>query len=109
MLVSPFLSSADIFSFTHFALISFRCFPFVQNNEIQQSLGSFNEICGNCFDKGCEKYNLELNVSKTKELVVDFRRRGKSSQPLHINGEVVERVNSFRSVRSTRPVFTGKA
>ncbi|KAI3366893.1 hypothetical protein L3Q82_009536 [Scortum barcoo] len=41
--------------------------------------------------------NLHLNVSKTKELIVDFRRRQREEHaPLSINGTTVERVNSFR-------------
>ena len=38
----------------------------------------------------CSHHNLELNVLKIKEMVVDFRRKGVVSQPLSINGvEVV--------------------
>ncbi|KAI3352102.1 hypothetical protein L3Q82_020924, partial [Scortum barcoo] len=41
--------------------------------------------------------NLHLNVSKTKELIVDFRRRQREEHaPLSINGTTVERVSSFR-------------
>ena len=40
----------------------------------------------------CSHHNLEL----TKEMVVDFRRKGLVSQPLAINGVEVERVGSFR-------------
>ncbi|KAI3375933.1 hypothetical protein L3Q82_016361, partial [Scortum barcoo] len=37
------------------------------------------------------------HVSKTKELIVDFRRRQREEHaPLSINGTTVERVNSFR-------------
>ena len=41
----------------------------------------------------CSHHNLEL---KTKEMVVDFRRKGIVSQPLAINGVEVERVGSSR-------------
>ncbi|KAI3371986.1 hypothetical protein L3Q82_006856 [Scortum barcoo] len=45
----------------------------------------------------CQDNNLQLNVSKTKELIVDFRRRQREEHaPLSINGTTVERVNSFR-------------
>ncbi|KAI3368159.1 hypothetical protein L3Q82_007893 [Scortum barcoo] len=45
----------------------------------------------------CQDNNLHLNVSKTKELIVDFRRRQREEHaPLSINGTMVERVNSFR-------------
>ncbi|KAI3352565.1 hypothetical protein L3Q82_005501 [Scortum barcoo] len=43
--------------------------------------------------------NLHLNISKTKELIVDFRRRQREEHaPLSINGTTVERVNSFLGV-----------
>ncbi|KAI3357060.1 hypothetical protein L3Q82_015438, partial [Scortum barcoo] len=46
----------------------------------------------------CQDNNLHPNVSKTKELIVDFRRRQREEHaPLSINGTTVERVNSFRS------------
>ena len=40
--------------------------------------------------------NLSLNVSKTKELIVDYRKRRSEHAPIHINGAVVERVESFK-------------
>ncbi|XP_065327296.1 C-type lectin domain family 4 member M-like [Pelmatolapia mariae] len=40
--------------------------------------------------------NLDLNTTKTKELVVNFRRRKSELQPVSINGECVERVSSFK-------------
>ncbi|XP_051507888.1 uncharacterized protein LOC127414139 [Myxocyprinus asiaticus] len=44
----------------------------------------------------CQEHNLSLNVSKTKELVVDFRRRHREHSPITINGAPVERVSSFK-------------
>ncbi|KAL0200139.1 hypothetical protein M9458_003326, partial [Cirrhinus mrigala] len=45
----------------------------------------------------CTDNNLLLNTTKTKELIVDFRkgRRG-SHEPIHINGMAVEPVSSFK-------------
>jgi hypothetical protein len=40
--------------------------------------------------------NLSLNVSKTKELIVDYRKRRSEQAPININGVVVERVESFK-------------
>ncbi|XP_072557584.1 protein phosphatase methylesterase 1-like isoform X2 [Paramormyrops kingsleyae] len=40
--------------------------------------------------------NLVLNTKKTKELIIDFRRKMVNHQPLVINGEVVERVSTFK-------------
>ena len=44
----------------------------------------------------CSHHNLDLNIAKTKELVVDFRRQRKETSPLSINAVVVERVDSFK-------------
>ena len=44
-----------------------------------------------CLDK-----NLSLNVSKTKEVIVDDRKRRAEPYPIHINEAVVERVESFK-------------
>ncbi|TWW65219.1 hypothetical protein D4764_21G0001190 [Takifugu flavidus] len=45
----------------------------------------------------CANNNLVLNTSKTKELIVDFRKaRGGTQDPIHINGMAVERVSSFK-------------
>lgn len=49
----------------------------------------------------CENNNLILNISKTKELVVDFRKRATPLLPLFINGEVVERVTCFKFLGTT--------
>ena len=48
----------------------------------------------------CDANNLMLNVSKTKELVVDFRSNKTSIRPLDINGQIVEIVQSFRFLGS---------
>ena len=44
----------------------------------------------------CQDNNLSLNVSKTKELIVDYRKRRAKQDPININGSVVERVKSFK-------------
>lgn len=45
----------------------------------------------------CQDNNLSLNVAKTKELVVDFRKRKRVElTPLMIQGNAVERVSSFK-------------
>ena len=44
----------------------------------------------------CRENNLKLNVSKTKELVIDFRRGEVPPPPLVIAGDTVERVDSFK-------------
>lgn len=44
----------------------------------------------------CRENNLTLNIKKTKELIIDFRKNKEVHTPLHINGEEVERVASFK-------------
>lgn len=43
-----------------------------------------------------EANNLTLNASKTKELVIDFRRNKTTHLPITINGSKVEMVSSFK-------------
>ncbi len=44
----------------------------------------------------CHNNNLSLNISKTKELVVDFRRQTSEHPPITIVRTPVERVSSFK-------------
>ena len=45
----------------------------------------------------CQINNLSLNISKTKEMIVDYRRRQEEEHaPLYINRAVVEKVSCFR-------------
>ncbi len=46
---------------------------------------------------GCGANNLSLNVGKTKEVVMDFRRNSVDHPPLTIDGSTVERVGSTKS------------
>ena len=45
---------------------------------------------------GSKADNLSLNIKKTKELIIDYRKKRDTHTPLHINGETVERVSSFK-------------
>ena len=44
----------------------------------------------------CQENNLTLNVNKTKEMIVDFRKQQREQPPIYIDGTVVERVESFK-------------
>ncbi len=44
----------------------------------------------------CIENNLALNMTKTKELIIDCRRKKTGIQPLFINGDCVERTSNFR-------------
>ena len=46
--------------------------------------------------KWCSSNNLILNVSKTKEMVLDFRRNRHHHTPLHINNSTVVKVSSTK-------------
>ncbi len=46
--------------------------------------------------KWCQENHLSLNIDKTKELVVDFRRPSREHTPITIDKTPVERVNSFK-------------
>ena len=48
------------------------------------------------FVKWCEENFLELNVTKTKELITDFRISEVEHQPLYINNEPVETVHEYK-------------
>ncbi|XP_076012943.1 matrix-remodeling-associated protein 5 [Genypterus blacodes] len=44
----------------------------------------------------CQENNLSLNISRTKEMIVDCRKRQKGNTPIHINAAEVERVSHFK-------------
>jgi hypothetical protein len=44
----------------------------------------------------CQDNNLSLVVSKTEELIVDYRKHWGMHNPIHIDGATVERVESFK-------------
>ena len=44
----------------------------------------------------CQENNLTLNVNKTKEMIVDYRKRRTEHAPILIDGAVVEQVESFK-------------
>jgi hypothetical protein len=44
----------------------------------------------------CQDNNLSLNVSKTKEMIVDYRKRRTENAPILIDRAVVEQVESFK-------------
>ena len=44
----------------------------------------------------CQDNNLFLNVIKTKEMIVDYRKKRAEHTPILINGAVVEQVKKFK-------------
>ena len=67
-----------------FALLS----DFASYQSYLSSVVRFSSLCSNNF--------LHLNVSKTKEMCIDFRRNRTVISPIVINGEPVEQVDSFK-------------
>ncbi len=61
----------------------------ISNRDETNYRSEVSRLAGWCSDK-----NLSLNVEKTKEIVVDFRRVHSLHAPLTINGATVERVSS---------------
>jgi hypothetical protein len=51
--------------------------------------------------EGCQENNLSLNINKTKELMVNFRKPQREHSPNHIDGTTVENVKSFKFLRRT--------
>ena len=44
----------------------------------------------------CKNNFLDLNVTKTNELLIDFRKQPPAVSPITINGEIVERVEKYK-------------
>eukprot|EP00061_Rhincodon_typus_P001952 g16236.t1 len=44
----------------------------------------------------CKENNLSLKISKTKELIINFRKKGGEHAPIYINGIEVDRVKNIR-------------
>ncbi|KAK2880213.1 hypothetical protein Q8A73_022911 [Channa argus] len=63
----------------------------ISNNDETNYSSEVRRLVGWCSDN-----NLSLNVEKTKEIVVDFRRALTQHTPLTINGATVERVSSTK-------------
>jgi hypothetical protein len=44
----------------------------------------------------CQENNLSLNVSKTKEMIADYRKQQREHSPIHIDGTAVEKVETVK-------------
>jgi hypothetical protein len=44
----------------------------------------------------CQDNNLSLNLIKTKDMIVDYRKRRTEHAPILIDGAVVEQIESFK-------------
>ena len=50
----------------------------------------------NWFVKWCKEHFLLLNVDKTKEVIIDFRKKKSALLPIFINNQEVKRVDSYK-------------
>ena len=48
----------------------------------------------------CQENNLSLNVNKTMEMILDFRKQQRDHLPVHIDGTAVEKVESSSAYTS---------
>ena len=46
----------------------------------------------------CDKNDLYLNVSKMKEMCIDFRKNLRCCKPVYIKGEAVEGVDTYKCI-----------
>jgi hypothetical protein len=53
----------------------------------------------------CQNNNLSLNVTKTKQLIMDYGKRRTEHAPIHIDWAVVEQVSSSLVSTSPTPFF----
>ena len=44
----------------------------------------------------CDKNDLYLNVSETKEMCIDFRKNQRCFKPVYIKGKTVERLETYK-------------
>ena len=68
----------------------------IHNSDESAYLGEVERLAG-----WCSENDLELNVSKTKEMVFDCKKKKTPLVPLAIAGEVVEKVKSFKFLGTT--------
>ena len=53
------------------------------------------------FTEWCDEHNLYMNVSKTKELIFDFRKKSEGLEPLFLHGKEVQQVGEYKYLGTT--------
>lgn len=74
---------------------------FADDTAIQGLMCGMSDVIAYCrevdlFCDWCKRHFLQLNVSKTKELVTDFRKKKEIHECITIEGEEVEQVGSYK-------------
>ena len=82
------------------------CVKFADDSAILALLSDDNSLEAyqdtvDSFSQWSDTNFLELNVSKTKELVIDPRRGGHPAEPVKVNGQSVGVVDSFKYIGLT--------
>ncbi|KAI4889360.1 hypothetical protein NFI96_010288 [Prochilodus magdalenae] len=73
-------------------IIKFANDTTIINNITKDDKGPYREEV-KLLTEWCATNNLAHNVNKTKKLIIDFRRRGRTHKPLNIGGTLVERMS----------------
>ena len=58
---------------------------------------NYHKQIGN-FVNWCDKNDLYLNVSKMKEMCIDFKKNQRCCKPVYIKGEAMEGVDTYKCV-----------
>ena len=94
-MLSPLLYSL----FTHNCVTthaSNSIIKFADNTTIVDLITNIDETAYREEVKALAEWCLSLNVNKTKELIVDFRKQQMEHTPIHIDGTAVEKVESLK-------------
>ena len=77
---------------------------FLSTNDTHDYVSTVRE-----FTEWCDEHNLHLNVSKTKELIFDFRKKSEGLEPLFLHGKEVEQVGEYKYLGTTKQThLTGR-
>ena len=102
--LSPFLYSL----YTHDCVSTHETIPLIKFADDTTIEGLINNSNETSYRKQVDSLvswssqnNLELNVSKTKEMVIDFRKNKPVPEPLVINGTSIEIVDCFKFLGTT--------
>eukprot|EP00061_Rhincodon_typus_P015992 g43972.t1 len=63
----------------------------ISNNDKSNYRGEIEGLVTWCYEN-----NLSLNIGKTKELIINFRKKGGEHATIYINGTEVERMKSIK-------------
>ena len=62
-----------------------------EDNDLSDYIREIDSFC-----TSCKEHSLQLNISKTKELIIDFSKEGGGHESIVIDGQNVEQVQSYK-------------